>query len=302
MNPDASFRVIRHQYLHPDLQAPALHIAGQNTARALGAIGYPALSFFKPLSSIWIYTPFCVGIHHTSIQFAYKAALETLQSGDIAADPNLNDEIKSQLAEKNFSRFHVNYRGDLVLHRKERRFSQWKGIALQEKERSPLLKKMSGILPSIQPQITYFHLEEDVQKQMDKVLYARQLRFRACMATVLVASTFGHIAIKYNLGRTHPLIKIHHISIGMAVHYFSSSIFRVGKHTHDLWVLIDQKRLDGIIKPKHQEKYPLSNLQELHMHVTTFGNIRYSAHDKFTFRDKHTFNAPYFSHKTSSLS
>lgn len=300
MNPFSSkdqFRIIPHDTLHPDLKAPAEHIKSQNIGRLAGCIIYPALSLRPGLSFMWVYTPFCVGTHHTSIRYAYKAALETVKSGDIADNSSLNDEIKSLLAEKSFSRFHINYKGDLVLHTKTNQslsFSNLKGITLKEKESNPLLCKIQKAIHSKRPNsISYFHLEQDAQEQMDKVMHARQLRFRACMATVIVSTTLGTMAMSHHKGKAHPLGIIQCIFIGALTYTFSKPSFRVEKHTDDLWKLIQQKNdvLD-IIKLKHKGLYqPTDFNKDLHLHVSTFGNINYSYKKVFTLRNQHSLNS-----------
>lgn len=303
MNPISSkeqFKIILHENLHPDLKAPAEHIRNQNIARIAGCIIYPAMSLRAGLSFMWMYTPFCVGTHHTSIRYAYKAALETLKSGDIADDSSLNNEIKSMLSEKSFSRFHINYKGDLVLHAKDNQsfsLSRLKGITLLEQESNSLLRKaskvMNSVLPKMQPQVSYFHLEKDVQEQMDKVLHARQLRFRACMATVIVASTFGTFAISRHKGRNLSSGVINCIFVGLLIHTISSPSFRVKKHTQDLWNLIHQKNevLD-IVKPNYRDEYkPTDFNKDLHLYVSTFGNINYSDQRVFTLRNQHSLNS-----------
>jgi hypothetical protein len=310
------FKVISRDALHPDLQSPAMHIMGQNLGRSLGSIIYPLLSLSYDHRHMYLFTPFCVGTHHASIRFAYKAALETLKSGDIAGNPELNDEIKLKLADKSFSRFHFNWKGDLVLHMKKHNsfsLSNFKGITLlEEKEKNPLLckvyKAMNRTFPNIKPQVSYFHLEQDVQEQMDKVLHARQLRFRACMVTFIVASSLGSITkldrmidymdtlelIQYLFSSTliggSSLALIPFCLIGLMIHENSASSFRVEKHANDLWNLIYQKNefLD-IVKPKYRKLYQPNDFnKDLHLHVSTFGNIKYSPEeDEFTFREQH---------------
>jgi hypothetical protein len=288
------FLVIPHKDLHPDLKLPAVHIKFQSIGRLGGALFYPLISVLG-LPFMVFYTPVCVGTHHTSIRFAYRAALETFKAGDIVVNSDLNHEISSKLASKDLSRFHINYKGDLILHMHNSEFfslSKFKGISLVEDQQDNLLLcKVNAIrdkiFPKLKSQISYFHLEEDIQKQAEKILTARQLRFRACMGTVLAASTLG---ASLNLLRNISMAIVPVYSfMGLITQGDSLSSFRVAKHTNDLWNLICQKNeFIDIIKPKYREFYQECDFnKDIYINISTFGNIQYSDQNSLSFRQNY---------------
>lgn len=284
------FLVIPHKDLHPDLKLPARHIKFQNVGRLGGALFYPSISALG-LPFMLFYTPVCVGIHHTSIRFAYRAALETFKAGDIVFNSDLNHEIRSKLASKNISRFHFNYKGDLILHIHNPEpfsLSKFKGISVvKDSQNNLLLSKVNAIRDKIFPksksQISYFHLEEDIQKQVEKILTARQLRFRACMGTTLAASALG---VGYDLFRNISITLPLWCSLGLIIQSDNFSSFRVAKHTNDLWNLIRQKNeFIDIIKPKYREYYQQCDFnKDMYINISTFGNISYYDQNSLSFR------------------
>lgn len=287
------FLVIPHKDLHPDLKLPAKHIKFQNMGKLGGALFYPSISALG-LPFMLFYTPVCVGTHHTSIRFAYRAALETFKAGDIVVDSDLNHEIISKLASKDISRFHINYKGDLILHIHNPEpfsLSKFKGISVvEDPQNNLLLSKVNAIrdkiFPKSESQISYFHLEEDIQKQVEKILTARQLRFRACMGTALAASALG---VGYDLFRNLSISLPLWCSMGLIIQSGNLSSFRVAKHTNDLWNLIRQKiEFIDIIKPKYMEHYQQCDFnKDMYISISTFGNISYYDQKSLSFRQNY---------------
>ena len=284
------FIIIPHKDLHPDLKSPAEHVKYQNWARIGGAFLYPLISMFG-FPSMILWTPFCVGTHHTSLRFAYKAALESFKLGDIVMDPHLNQELREKMAAKKLSRFHINYRGDLVVHLEAPAtfsLSKFKGISFQETtQNNSFMHRINTIRNQVfskgTSEISYFHLEEDIQKQVGRTLIARQLRFRACMGTVLVSSILG--ASHDILTKASVLLPIY-ISTALVIQGDNLPNFKVEERTDDLMNLIFQKNaFTDLIKPKYRALYQKNDFNEKsYIYLSTIGNIRFSDKIPFSFR------------------
>lgn len=294
------FLMIPNADLHPDLKLPAYHIKFQNFARIGGTLLYPLASICG-LSFAYLWAPVCVGTHHASMRFAYQAALEILKSGDITHNPESNHEIKATLNTGKITRFHFNWKGDLWLHLDAPNtfcLARFKGIAFSEKPtENPLSHKINSLIGQIFPhsgsQFSYFHLEEDVQCQVDIILRARQLRFRTCMGTVLVASILGKCrdildndlpAMLFDL----PSFGIY-IAMGISINAQSFANCRVSKHTQELWYIIRQKGdLINLIKPQYRGYYAKGDFRrDGYLCLSTFGNIRYSFQKPVSLRQTH---------------
>lgn len=295
-NVQQHFFVIPHQHLHPDLQSIANRIKYENMARIGGSIFYPCLSILG-MPSIIFWTPVCVGAHHTTIRYCYKVALESLNAGDISNDSDLNQVIMDKIITKKIARFHINYKGDIVLHKNSKKLfciSKFKGVNLLKKEKifSPLEKINAikhRIFPHLQSEVSFFHLEEDVQRQVKKILKARQLRFRACMGTIITATCLGTISdVLRNAISYLPL----YISLGGGMQGVNFSDFKVSQHTNDLWNLIHQKKSwKEIIKLKYQNNYLYTDFKEpMYFYLSMTGNLKYSKQSYFSFRKKHLHN------------
>lgn len=284
------FLIVPHKDLHPDLKSTAAHIKFQKIARIGGALLYPSLSLFG-LPFFIFFTPVCVGTHHVSIKYAYRAALEIFKSGDIVVNADLNHEIRSKMIARSLSRFHFNYKGDLVLHMDNSAplsFSRFKGIRIHEDTKNNSLScKLNTIKDKIFPQskfqISYFHLEEDVQKQVKQVLTARQLRFRACMGTVLATSTLGS---SFDLLQNMSVGLTSYVFLGLIMQSVNSKSFRVSKHTNDVWKSIHQKKeFIDIIKPEYRKLYQRSDFnKDIYLTISLFGNIQYHDQNPASFR------------------
>lgn len=291
---------VAYNELHPDLKKVAQTVRAQSLARLGGAILYPTAGLLAE-SCIAFYMPLCVGTHHAAIRFAYQAGLEILRSGDIMIHSKLNSELEKKMAAKEISRFHINYKGDLVLHAKtDKVFSlnSFKGISLQEKTTRNFIahkKIFDQIAPNPEFEISYFHIEEAIRSQLDKVLKARQLRFRTCMGMAL---TSGMIGESCGIALGHFLSKdIGHGSylggtLGLSTGFCILLDINVSGQTDKLWKTISKKNeLMDIIGPKYKDLYRKNDFSAVSLSLSTLGNIQFSKGPHFSFRKQGFFLA-----------
>jgi hypothetical protein len=323
------FLIFSFKDLHQDLKLPAEQIKVQNVLRLAGALVYPLFSICGlPFFLLW--TPICVGTHHAFSRFAYWAALDAFKAGDILVDPDLNHEIKLKMASRKVYRFHINYNGDLVIHMNQPMFfslSKFKGIdVLKEPESNLITNKINAVktklFPNANSQISYFHLEDDIQKQVQSVMIARQLRFRVSMGSALAGSlivasywvncdllkdlviTFHVLGSSYECA---PYAFLQKIAIATIPLFLVSMLsnhniklfdkhkddFSLTKYTDNLWDSIHKKNeFRDIIKPKFRDFYQQSDFKTIeYLSISTFGNIQYYDRNSFSFRKKAQYKA-----------
>lgn len=287
------FIQIPYEKLHGDMKTPAQNFYYQNLGRAGGAFLYPLLELFG-CPGIIFYAPVCVGTHWMATRYAYQAARATLQSGDITTSSEVDCKVKKLIDDKMISGFHFNYRGDLVLHvGKPSTVSlmRFKGISLEEKEENyPLFCNINAIrdrlLPASKSQISYYQLEPDAQKQVNQILTARRLRFRACLATGCATGFLGNMFMPIKDFISFPL----YFGGGSTTIGLISPMFKVAKHTNDLWSLIQKKdALIEIIQPKQRHLYQHIDFKNMYLTVSTFGNLSFSKEKPYSLRNSHRY-------------
>ncbi len=276
---------ILNDELHPELKCVGDRIGGQIATRFLGALLYPAVGFTGQFPWLMAWGPVCVGTHHIAIHSFYPAARALLQSGEVVKDQIQNKEVVQLINDKKINRFHFTYNGNLILHLdtfSRLSFEHLKGAPLQV-EMSIYEHKLNAFMihsneanKSKNNKISYFHLNDEVQNQVNKILRARKFRFRAIMGTVMFTSVAGTLtALKQEMMPFFPVF----ISAGL-FQLGNVSFFGVGRHSGDLAEMVRKmNKFTDIIHPKYKHLYPESFELGNCFYVTLLGNIEITRPD-----------------------
>ena len=121
---------------------------------------------------------------------------------------------------------------------------------------------------------------------MDKVLVARQLRFRAYMLSGLATSIFGTRSnLLGSISDSPPLCFLS----GLMLASFLQQSLELGVQMDDLWKLMSEKKASKtIIHPKYAYLYPnFNDDSEKYICVNIFGNIEFRNDKSFLLRSGH---------------
>lgn len=276
------FIVVSQDRFHPELKSIAGRIDMQKNAGWIAIIGYPSMGYIQsPILGLW--APICVTVHHAITRSCYKSARVQVQSGKIVINNEDNSKFVQLFTSKRITRFHFNFFGDLVFHLDHPLLSRFKGISLIDKpQKDSLSFRIRDMIPKsfspFQPHISYTHLEEDVRRQVDHIISARQWRFR------VATSSAASIALSSFSPNFWPLMTLSYFALQNEKY----GAFSVAKQTNALWNLIYSKgSLKDIIKPEYQKEYPPAIFDKnLRLYVSTLGNICFAHHYALTLRDQ----------------
>lgn len=253
------------------LNAQLNHLQNQRMAMVLGAIFYPTVALLVRKPSIAAFSFFCVGTHYLSTRMAYFAAQQELTLGTkITHDPEFDQALFAKIREGRISRFYFDLNGNLVFLKNPSGFSWAKGMSLHpaQKEKMNREKSLPIFHPHLKNQISYFDLDDETQRLIDRIVEARSLRFRSGLAMAVGTS----LLIRAVSGP--PCLAMGCIIAG-SLHLSTIKSYKVAYHTNHLWYRLNNTDdLHKIIKPQHREKYTFPTPS--HLKVTLFGNIRFS--------------------------
>ncbi len=295
---------IPNEKLHPTIKKIANVVRVENIGRLAGAVLYPSLSLLSAsggggLSYFFLFTPVCVGLHHLAIKDAYQTGRTLIRDGCVTeSDDYLNEHIKAEIEKKDSnSRYYINFEGDLIFTtneaKKTTKFSleHFKGISLSVQNPHSIIN--AKVLPhrDSSNSISYFHLNSEIQNQVEKILEARRRRFRYPLMLSIAGSFLGgtfelsnEIFDKWShfSGSRVGCITATGAAIGLC-----TNVNGVQRETDKLWNMLDA--LGGIKKViSSQFTNQYSNLNEdLYLKVSTFGNIDFSTEKTFSLRNTH---------------
>lgn len=269
------------------------HLRSQRTGMLLGTLFYPTIALITRVPYVAMGSLFCVGTHFISSRLAYLAAQQELILGaKISNDEKLDQTIRSQISKGEISRFYFDINGKLIFLTNPSGFSSLKGMPLY-----PVQNKSQKHIPDsidfysqriFEDQISKFHLDDETRTQVDRIMQARSLRFRAGISFIAATGILSKIV--YGNFITGAFV-------GGFTHLATLPSYRVHVYTYLFWQYLSKKEnLQEIVQPRYHEYYPhmFEKGKSGSLNITMFGNIRFS--DKPSF-----FNACRYSVESKNL-
>ncbi|MBA3285966.1 MAG: hypothetical protein H0U27_13035 [Nitrosopumilus sp.] len=314
--------VVSRESLQPMLQATFTNCIVPNRIYSIcGLIFYPTIGYLIKIPPIALSSIFCVGMHSTAIRNGYCALKEEVLEGRIVNDEYENKKILDLINDNRISRVHYDVKGNLIFNNGDSIFNSYKGISITKNHhsaspknriRSYSNKLIYVILPREEDfllgnRISYFHLSDEAQTQVDKITKARQNRFRGGMSQLCSAIFFGmcfdyfhkvtvdhirkvqappkiiHICglkLCVDLQKLKPKMPRSLISIrcvfALLLHCLTSPIYGVNEKTKNFGHYLKGNDLANIIrKEKHEtyEKKIYVSSEASKIYIDMFGNI-----------------------------